>query len=156
MTRTRRSARKELRALVARAVEKEAGLPEGAARRIADRILRQADRIAEIAPALGDGSGTAKPAPAVAGAGHPSVEPAPEPAEAFDPYAIGAVVTLHRHGAGVLMERLSEITRVEDLVRLAAAQNLAVRPGWVTAEELRAAIVRSAEQRLAERRAAAS
>jgi|AERA01.1.fsa_nt_gi hypothetical protein len=155
MTRTRRSARKELRALVARAVEKEAGLPEGAARRIADRILRQADRIAEIAPALGDGSGTAKPAPAAAGAAHPSVEPV-EPAEAFDPYAIGAVVTLHRHGAGVLMERLSEITRVEDLVRLAAAQNLAVRPGWVTAEELRAAIVRSAEQRLAERRAAAS
>lgn len=151
MARNRRSARKELRALVARAVEKEPGLPEGAARRIVDRILRQSGRLAEIGAAL---SADAPAAKSPVGACAP-VGPA-EPAEAFDPYALGAVVTLHRHGAGVLMERLVEITRIEDLAHLAAAQNLAVKPGWSTADELRAAIVRSAEQRLAERRAAAS
>lgn len=151
MTLTERSARKELRALVARAVQKEAGVPEAAARRIANRILRDAGRLAEIGAALGAREPAAGPASAA-----PAAPDVPAPAGAFDPYALGAVVTLHRHGADVLMERLGEIARVEDLARLAAAQNLAVRPGWSTAEELRAAIVRSAEQRLAERRAAAS
>lgn len=153
MAGNKRSARKELRALVMRAIEREAGLPEGTARRIANRILRQSERIADIAPHLRDEVATA-PTAAVAA---PSVAHTPivEIAE-FDPYAIGAVVTLHRHGASGLMDRLSEIRRVEDLARLAAAQNLAVKPGWATADDLRMAIVRSAEQRLAERRAAAS
>ncbi|WP_139247708.1 hypothetical protein [Hyphomicrobium sp. CS1GBMeth3] len=155
MTGNKRSAHKELRALVVRAVQQEAGLPEGAARRIANRILRQSERIAEIASGLRD-QATAVHAAAAAESPSAVVQtPTVELAE-FDPYAIGAVVTLHRHGASGLMDRLSEIRRVEDLARLAAAQNLAVRPGWATADELRVAIVRSAEQRLAERRAAAS
>ena len=151
MTRKERSARKDLRALIERAVAKEAALPEGAARRIVNRILRQSARVAEIGAALSGSIREPKPPAAACAPAAPA-----EPQEVFDPYAIGAVVTLHRHGAGVLMDRLSEITRVEDLTRLAAAQNLAVRTGWSTADELRAAIVRSAEQRLAERRAAAS
>lgn len=150
MTRAERSARKELRALVARAVAREAGLAEGAARRIANRILRQSDKIADLGEALRAAPAVPRPAPAVA-----PVEPVVPP-PAFDPYEIGAVVTLHRHGAGVLMDRLSTITRVENLKMLAAAQNLAVSPGWATADELRAAIVSCAQQRLAERHAAAS
>lgn len=152
MTPTERSARKDLRALIERAVLREAGLPEGAARRIASRILRQSDRVAEIGAALR--LADVPPPPAV----DPPIAKPAEPAEvapAFDPYEIGAVVTLHRHGAGVLMERLASISRLEDLRMLASAQNLAVGAGWSTADELRAAIVACAEQRLAERRAAA-
>jgi hypothetical protein len=152
MTRTERSARKDLRVLIERAVLREAGLPEGAARRIANRVLRQSDRVAEIGVAL-------RPAerPAASATDPPIAKPA-EPAEVaqtFDPYEIGAVVTLHRHGAGALMDRLASISRLEDLRMLASAQNLAVGTGWSTADELRAAIVACAEQRLAERHAAA-
>jgi hypothetical protein len=154
MTRSERSARKELRALIERAVAREPGLPEGAARRIANRILRQSGRLAEIGAVLRAAEAAAQPAPAPVAAA--PIEPVEPPPQAFDPYEIGAVVTLHRHGAGVLMERLSAVTRIEDLRMLAAAQNLAVGAGWSTADELRAAIVSCAEQRLAERRAAAS
>ncbi len=153
MTRTERSARKELRALIERAVTRESGLPDGAARRIVNRVLRQSERIGDICSAL-RATGDAPPQPVVV-APAVAVEPVAPP-QVFDPYAIGAVVTLHRHGAGVLMERLSAISRVEDLRTLASAQNLAVSSGWSTADELRAAIISCAEQRLAERRAAAS
>lgn len=154
MTRTERSARKELRALIERAVLREDGLPDGAARRIANRILRQTERLAELGSELASLKGAAQPASVP-----PAVEPAQtvvEAAPAFDPYEIGAVVTLHRHGPDVLMDRLASIPRIEDLRMLASAQNLAVSPGWSTADELRAAIVSCAEQRLAERRAAAA
>jgi hypothetical protein len=139
-----------LRALIERSVLREAGLPDGAARRIANRVLRQTDLIADIGGALRKVEAAPQPAAV------PVVIETVEPAQAFDPYEVGAVVTLHRHGAGVLMDRLSAIARVEDLRMLASAQNLAVGPGWSTADELRAAIVSCAEQRLAERRAAAS
>ncbi|MCC7251297.1 hypothetical protein [Hyphomicrobium sp.] len=154
MTRTVRSARKELRVLVEGALAKEAGLPDGAARRIANRILRQSGRIAELSAVLQ----AAEPAPQVAAVAAPVSAPAapPEPAMVFDPYAIGAVVTLQRHGADALMDRLAAIPSIENLCSLAAAQNLALKADWSSADELRAAIVRSAEQRLAERRAAAS
>ncbi|MBN8910458.1 MAG: hypothetical protein J0H65_00050 [Rhizobiales bacterium] len=154
MTRTERSARKELRVLIERAVLREGGLPDGAARRIANRILRQTERVAEIGAALRPAQ--ASPQPAAAPSADGPAAPVAETAPAFDPYEIGAVVTLHRHGADVLMERLAAITRIEDLRMLASAQNLAISPGWSTAEELRAAIVSCAEQRLAERHAAAT
>lgn len=152
MTRTERSARKELRALIERAVMRESGLPDGAARRIVNRVLRQSERIGDICNAL-RAAGDAPPQPVAVA---PAEASEPIPPQVFDPYAVGAVVTLHRHGASVLMERLSAISRVEDLRTLASAQNLAVSSGWSTADELRAAIVSCAEQRLAERRAAAS
>lgn len=157
MTRTVRSARKELRALIERAVAKEAGLSDDARRRIVNRVLRQSDRIAD----LGQGLRASQPVAVVESA------PAELPPEsqggfehvfepAFDPYAIGAVVTLQRLGPAALMDSLCTITSVENLVSLAQAQNLSLKAGWSTADELRAAIVSCAEQRLAERRAAAT
>lgn len=155
------SARKELRALLECALAREADIPEAAARRVVNRILRRSDRIAEIGGALCAARADAEAAPAPA----PKAEPEPAPAapariepheEAFDPYAIGAVVTLQRFGREVLLERLATVTRTEDLVRLASAQNLFLTAAWSNAEELRAAIVEGAMQRLAERHAAAS
>lgn len=144
------SARKELRALIERALAKEADIPEAAARRVVNRILRRSDRIAEIGIALKDSMPAAKPAKAVGSAPVTSNE------DAFDPYAFGAVVTLQRYGREALSERLAAIARTEDLVRLAAAQNLALAGDWSNAAELRTAIIESAAQRLAERFAAAS
>lgn len=157
MTHTVRSARRELRTLIERAVAKEAGLSDDARRRIVNRVLRQSDRIADI------GEGLRASAPVVVAETAPA-EPPPanetgfehvfEPA--FDPYAIGAVVTLQRLGPAALMDSLCTITSVENLVSLAQAQNLSLKAGWSTADELRAAIVSCAEQRLEERRAAAT
>lgn len=157
MTRTVRSVRKELRALIERAVAKEAGLSDDARRRIVNRILRQSDRIADIGeglrareePVVVAETAPAEPAPAVENGFEHVFE------RAFDPYAIGAVVTLQRLGPAALMDSLCTISSVENLVSLARAQNLSLKAGWSTADELRAAIVSCAEQRLEERRAAA-
>jgi hypothetical protein len=145
---TERSARRELRALVERALAKEAELSEGAKRRVVNRILRQSGRIAEIGEALCVPVAATSATPTVA-----EIEPGPQE---FDPYAIGAVVTLQRLGADALLDRLAAIKSVENLRSLAVAQNLALKSDWSNADQLRAAIVQSAEQRLAERRAAAS
>lgn len=151
MTRTPRSARKELRALVAEALAREADLPDGVARRVINRILRQSGRIAEIGTALHVAETVQAPSATVPPAPAPVVPP-----QVFDPYAIGAVVTLQRHGADALRDRLTAIACVENLASLARAQNLALGTGWANADELRAAIVDAAEQRLEERRAAAA
>jgi len=148
--RTRRSARKELKGIIECALAKEQAIPDEATRRVVRRILRQFERIAEISEPL-----TAAQATAAAPTAIPREEP-PPPAPAFDPYAIGAVVTLQRLGPKALLDRLSSISSVENLRSLAAAQNLSVRVDGSSPDELRAAIVRGAEQRIAERQAAAS
>ncbi|WP_295558996.1 hypothetical protein [uncultured Hyphomicrobium sp.] len=153
MTRTQRSARNKLRALIGTVLDKEHDLSDEAKRRIVNRILRQSDRVAEFGAALSEARG--EPQTTAPAAPSAEVEP-PPPIQVFDPYAIGAVVTLQRHGAHALMDRLSAIGNVEHLVTLASAQNLALKAGWSNADELCAAIVQCAEQRLAERRAAAS
>jgi len=159
MTRTERSARKELRTLISCAMSKERGLSDEAVRRVVNRILRQSDRLAELGGVLKTARSDvpeARPAPVAAPQAESRAELQAEPVETFDPYEIGAVVTLHRLGAPGLMDRLSGIASVDNLVSLARAQNLALKSGWSTADELRAAIVTCAEQRLAERRAAAA
>lgn len=143
-------ARKELRALLERALAREAEIPDAAARRVVNRILRRSDRIAEIGSALGASKAEVQPVKAV------ESEPVTTKEDAFDPYAFGAVVTLQRYGREALSERLASIARTEDLMRLAAAQNLALTVAWSNEAELRVAIVESAVQRLAERFAAAS
>ena len=156
MTHTARSARRELRALIGQALDREPGLPEAAKRRIVNRLLRRSDKLSEIGTALAASTekDAQRPVPVVI-VSAPSAEP-PRP-QVFDPYSIGAVVTLQRLGAEGLRQRLESISSIENLVSLASAQNLALKSaGWSDASELRAAIVRSAEQRLAERRAAAS
>lgn len=143
---TERSARKQLRAMIKAALAKEPSLSDDVARRIVNRVLRQADRIAEIGVAL-RASDEERPA---------AVDVEAPQQRVFDPYEIGAVVTLQRLGADGLLNSLSGIRSVEELRSLAAAQNLSIKTDWSNADELRLAIVQGAEQRLADRRAAAS
>lgn len=80
----------------------------------------------------------------------------PSSAAAFDPYAFSAVVVLTRSGKDGLMKRLATIDRPEHLRSLADAQHLAVDKSLSTPAELRAAIIKATEKRIANRRAAAS
>lgn len=81
-------------------------------------------------------------------------EAATEPA--FDPFAFSAVVVLSRQGKSGLMKRLAAIDDIAHLKQLAEAQHIAFDRSLTDSEALREAILRGAEQRIADRRAAAS
>lgn len=129
------------------------------AARIARRIKRVVvwDDASEGAPIAATASvANTSPEPTMVPATAAAVSPVAAAVAPFDPYAFSAVVVLTRSGRDGLMQRLAEITNREHLVALADAQHLAVDRVLPSAEELRAAIVAAAEQRIANRRAAAS
>jgi hypothetical protein len=74
----------------------------------------------------------------------------------FDPYAFSAIVVLAKTGKDGLMKRLVEIKSAEHLKAFAEAQHLAVSPSVKKLDDLRRAIVTATQQRLADRKAAAS
>lgn len=77
-------------------------------------------------------------------------------AKAFDPYAFSAIVILARTGRDGLMKRLAEIKSADNLKALAEAQHLAIDRNLKKVDDLRKAIAAATEQRLADRKAAAS
>ena len=77
-------------------------------------------------------------------------------AENFDPYLFSVIVVLTKHGREGLLKRLQEIRSVEHLRAFAEAQHVPVARTLKRAEDIRKAIVAAAEQRLADRKAAAS
>ena len=81
---------------------------------------------------------------------------ASQPAAAFDPYTFSVIVALAKSGRDGLMKRLAEIKSADNLKKLAEAQHLAVNPALKKPDELRKAIIAATEQRLADRKAAAS
>jgi hypothetical protein len=95
-----------------------------------------------------------QPEATVEGASRPAGEPA------FDPYAFSVVALYARQGEAGLMARLEAIGRADHLAELARAQHISLAPALLDGPpaslvELRTAIVRGVEQRIAERRAAA-
>ena len=86
----------------------------------------------------------------------PIAEPAKKDPNAFDPYAFSAIVVLAKTGKDGLLRRLADIKSVEHLKSFAEAQHLAVDRNLKKADDLRKAIATATEQRLADRRAAAS
>jgi hypothetical protein len=74
----------------------------------------------------------------------------------FDPFAFSLPVVLAKTGRDGLMKRLADIKSAENLKTLAEAQHLAIPPSLKKADDLRKAIVTATEQRLADRKAAAS
>lgn len=85
-----------------------------------------------------------------------AVQSAAPPADAFNPYIFSALIVLARSGREGLARRLNEIKSVENLRALAEAQHLAIDSALKRADEIRRAIISSTEQRLADRKAAAS
>lgn len=106
----------------------------------------------------GKASAKSAAAPPLTGTGGASLGP---PAGAkdiapFDPYAFSVLVVLTKQGRDGLMKRVSDIKSAENLRRLAEAQHLGIDRSLTKLDDLRKAIVAAAEQRLADRRAAAS
>ena len=77
-------------------------------------------------------------------------------AKAFNPYLFSAIVVLAKSGREGLLKRLQEIKSAQHLRTFAEAQHVAIGPKLKRPEDIRKAIVAAAEQRLADRKAAAS
>jgi hypothetical protein len=75
---------------------------------------------------------------------------------AFDPYAFSAMVVLTKTGREGLAKKLAEIKGADNLRKFAEAQHLGIDRKLTRIDDLRKAILSAAEQRLADRRAAAS
>ena len=74
----------------------------------------------------------------------------------FDPYAFSAMVVLTKTGREGLAKKITEIKGADNLRRFAEAQHLGIDRKLTKIDDLRKAILHAAEQRLADRRAAAS
>ncbi|MFN3867761.1 MAG: hypothetical protein ACK4MF_01700 [Hyphomicrobiaceae bacterium] len=85
-----------------------------------------------------------------------ALEPQTATEPAFDPFAFSAVVVLSRQGRSGLMKRLADIDDITHLKQFAEAQHIAVDSTLTDRDALCEAILRGAEQRIADRRAAAS
>lgn len=85
----------------------------------------------------------------------PQTASSTEPAAAFDPFAFSVVVVVTKEGREGLAQKLSAIGP-DDLKSLAKAQHVALPEGELSTEDLRAAIIEGALQRIANRKAAAS
>jgi hypothetical protein len=77
-------------------------------------------------------------------------------AENFNPYLFSVIVVLAKQGRDGLMKRLQEIKSAENLRAFAEAQHVPIQPSVKRVDDIRKAIVAAAEQRLADRKAAAS
>lgn len=77
-------------------------------------------------------------------------------APSFDPYAFSLVTTFRRSGRDALLARLNEIDSAANLRKLAEAQHVALPADVTEPAQMREAIIDGTEQRLADRRAAAS
>jgi hypothetical protein len=83
-------------------------------------------------------------------------KPAKTQAEPFNPYRFSALVVLAKQGRSGLLKRLQEIKSAENLRAFAEAQHVPVDAKVKRLDDIRKAIVAAVEQRLADRKAAAS
>ena len=154
------SDRKRIEALFREMFGGETGLSDSAAEMLAQRCASRIKRIVvwEDGHAVerSDASRTSADAEPVANDVPATPPEPPATMAAFDPYAFSAVVVLTKSGKDGLLKRLAAIDRPEHLKKLAEAQHLAVDASLSSAAEIRDAIVKAAEQRIANRRAAAS
>ncbi|HPG89834.1 MAG TPA: hypothetical protein PLD46_09280 [Hyphomicrobium sp.] len=148
-------------------LQREKNLDSAAAEKLADTLANAVNmmrvwELPEPAPApvapVPTVAKSAEPVPKSKGKAAPSEQP-PAPVTSiapFDPFAFSPIVVLVKTGKDGLMKRLLEIKSVEHLKAFSEAQHLAVSPSLKKADDLRKAIVAATEQRLADRKAAAS
>lgn len=145
-------------------IQRETSLDKAAADKLADALTSAVNMMrvwdvpeaAPVAEAEAKDQGAAKPKGKAATAAPAAASPAQPAAAPFDPFAFSPIVVLVKTGKDGLMKRLLDIKSVEHLKAFADAQHLAVAPSIKKIDELRKAIVAATEQRLADRKAAAS
>ncbi|MEO0670521.1 MAG: hypothetical protein AAFZ05_00685 [Pseudomonadota bacterium] len=90
----------------------------------------------------------------------PPAEPSASPEPAFDPYEVSLVPLFQKDGVDAVRAALDRVDGVDQLRKMARAQQLAlpadIRRGEVTPNAVREAILISIERRIADRKAAAS
>ncbi|MEQ1653022.1 MAG: hypothetical protein ABL897_11080 [Hyphomicrobium sp.] len=134
-------------------IQRETSLDQAAADKLAEALTKAVNmmRVWEMPEPV------APPAPASAkGKFKTSSADSAAPSQPFDPYAFSAMVVLAKTGKDGLLKRLADIKTIEQLRAFAEAQHLAVNPSLKKLDDLRKAIVSATEQRLADRKAAAS
>lgn len=137
----------------------ERGISAEAAKRLTDRFDSDISQMRVRQHAALRAAMAAK-MPARQAAAEPPAEPVAVPPQTpppmFDPHAFSLIVVLTKQGADGLMGRLLAIEDIDHLRELARAQHIAVDAALADAAAVRAAIVTGTEQRIANRRAAAS
>jgi hypothetical protein len=128
-----------LKAFFREALQTEPGLAGELADRLAERCVQSIDRTLAADAARAARLATEK----ALGKG-------------FDPFAFSAVAVLAKKGRDGLLARLGEIETADQLRQFAEAQHICLDPALARLDEMRLAIVRGAERRIAARRAAAS
>jgi hypothetical protein len=132
----------------------EGGLPKDVADRLFVLCKREISQLRVREPIPFRTPAQPAAAPAASQSGPAKTEPAVD--DTFDPYAFSLVSFFRRSGREALMSRLSQIESATNLRKLAEAQHVMIGPEISDADALRNAIVEGTEQRLADRRAAAS
>ncbi|MBA2127075.1 hypothetical protein DLM45_12715 [Hyphomicrobium methylovorum] len=136
-------------------IRRETSLDDAAAERLATALTKAVNRmlvwdmpsideVPEKAPASRRASATQ------------SESDSSSPREGFNPYLFSAIVVLAKQGRDGLFKRLQEIKTAENLRAFAEAQHVPVEKSVKRVDDIRKAIVAAAEQRLADRKAAAS
>ena len=155
-----------MRAFFRAHIRRETNLDPAAADKLADALSQRVNRMlvwdagdagaaspsVTVAPSAAEPKSNA-PAPALAAT---TVAAPTDDAATFNPFAFSAMVVLVKTGRAGLQKRLAEIKKAEHLKTFAEAQHLAVDRALKKPDELRKAIVAATEQRLADRKAAAS
>lgn len=158
-----------MRAFYRRHISHETALDAAATERLVDALTKATNRMlvwdmpqAPVAPAAPSKNIEKKPRENPKGSGtgkntaDAPVADAAAAESAFDPYAFSAMVVLAKQGKDALAKRLAEIKSVEHLTSLADAQHLGLDRSLTKIDDVRKAVLAAAEQRLADRRAAAS
>jgi hypothetical protein len=129
-------------------IRRETSLDDAAAERLAEALTKAVNRMLvwDIPP----------DAPRAESSDAPAISARHARAENFNPYLFSAIVVLAKQGRDGLIKRLQEIKSAENLRAFAEAQHVPVDAKLKRLDDIRKAIVAAAEQRLADRKAAAS
>ena len=140
-----------MRAFFRAHIRRETSLDEAAAERLSEALTKAVNRMLVWDAHAGE-QPPAEPQDLTSGVPEKPVIGKLE----FDPYEFSAMVVLVKAGRDALVKRLGEIKSAEHLKALADAQHLALDPKLKKRDDLRKAIITATEQRLADRKAAAS
>ncbi|MGE0053794.1 MAG: hypothetical protein AB7S74_06255 [Hyphomicrobium sp.] len=154
-----------MRAFYRRHITAESSLDPKTTERLVEALTKATNRMlvwempAEPAAAKVEGGKAAKASAKTSAQTNAKSGKSPESAPndpPFDPYAFSAMVILAKQGSDALAARLAGIKSVDHLKKLADAQHLGFDRSLTKIDDVRKALLKAAEQRLADRRAAAS
>lgn len=143
-------------------IRRETTLDDATAERLTAALTKAVNRmLVWDGLAAEEAAGSPSPAPAPAPSASPTAarsaaEARHARAENFNPYLFSVIVVLAKQGRDGLLKRLQEIKSAENLRAFAEAQHVPVEKSLKRVDDIRKAIVAAAEQRLADRKAAAS